>query len=145
MERSAVQNPGNGCAKPRNVAAAFPRPSRQRTDTRVGTLPKNWASMKGQLRVVVAGGGVAGLETLLALRALAGDRVALHLISPGDEFVYRPLEVLEPFDQRAMVRVPWARILTDLRVTHVSTSLRDVDLDRQRAHTTTAHSVPFDV
>ena len=97
------------------------------------------------LRVVVAGGGVAGLETLLALRSLAGERVQLHLISPGDDFVYRPLEVLEPFDARAMVRVRWARILADLRVSHLSAELKAVDLDARRVRTTTAQSVPFDV
>ena len=102
--------------------------------------------MKGdRLRVVIAGGGVAGLETLLALRALAGDRVGLHLISPGDEFVYRPLEVLEPFDQRAMVRIPWAQILNDLGVSHFSAAFKEVDLDERWAQTTTGHSVPFDV
>ncbi|HZO77024.1 MAG TPA: FAD-dependent oxidoreductase [Solirubrobacteraceae bacterium] len=101
--------------------------------------------MKGSgLRVVVAGGGVAGLETLLALRALAGDRVRLHLISPGDEFVYRPLEVLEPFDQHAMVRIPWARIVDDLGVSHLSAVFTDIDFDQRRAQTATADSVPFD-
>jgi hypothetical protein len=50
-----------------------------------------------RLRVVVAGAGVAGLETLMALRALAGARVELTLIAPQDEFVYRPLAVEEPF------------------------------------------------
>ncbi len=94
---------------------------------------------------MVAGGGVAGLEALLALRALAGDRVALHLISPGDEFVYRPLEVLEPFDSRAMVRIPWARLLDDLRVSHTSSALREVDIDGGRARTTTAQHVTFDL
>ena len=73
------------------------------------------------LRVVVAGGGVAGLETLLALRVLAGDLVKLHLISPGENFVYRPLEVVEPFDARAMVRVPWGRILRDRGIPNATT------------------------
>jgi NADH dehydrogenase FAD-containing subunit len=41
-------------------------------------------------RVLIAGGGVAGLDALLALRALAGDRVALTLVSPAPDFVYRP-------------------------------------------------------
>ena len=40
-------------------------------------------------RVVVAGGGVAGLETLIAVRSLAGDRADLVLVAPDDEFVYR--------------------------------------------------------
>jgi NADH dehydrogenase FAD-containing subunit len=38
-------------------------------------------------RVVIAGGGVAGLETLLALRALAGDRVDVTIVAPELKFV----------------------------------------------------------
>ncbi len=49
------------------------------------------------LRVLIAGGGVAGLEALLALRDLAGERVQLTLLSPEREFVYRPMAVAEPF------------------------------------------------
>jgi hypothetical protein len=49
------------------------------------------------LRVLVAGGGVAGLETLMALRGLAGDLVTLTLIAPEDEFVYAPLTAQRPF------------------------------------------------
>jgi sulfide:quinone oxidoreductase len=50
-------------------------------------------------RVVIAGGGVAGLEGLLALRALAGDRVDVVLVAPSDEFVVRALDVVAPFDR----------------------------------------------
>jgi sulfide:quinone oxidoreductase len=49
------------------------------------------------LQVLVAGGGVAGLEALLALRDLAGERVELTLLSPEAEFVYRPMAVAEPW------------------------------------------------
>jgi sulfide:quinone oxidoreductase len=55
------------------------------------------ANRYGGLRVVIAGGGVAGLEALLALRALAGDLVDLELIAPEPHFWYRPLAVAEPF------------------------------------------------
>src|SRR3954465_2442555 len=41
-------------------------------------------------RVVIAGGGVAGLELVLALKALAGDRVDVTLVSPDEEFAHRP-------------------------------------------------------
>ena len=44
------------------------------------------------------GGGVAGLETLPALDDLAGERVALTLLAPQPDFVYKPLLVEEPFD-----------------------------------------------
>lgn len=51
----------------------------------------------GPHRVVIAGGGIAGLEALLALADLAGDRVETTLVAPTDVFVYKPLAVEEPF------------------------------------------------
>ncbi len=48
-------------------------------------------------RVVIAGGGVAALECLIALRTLAGERVELELISPERTFAYRPLAVAAAF------------------------------------------------
>ncbi len=48
--------------------------------------------------VVILGGGVAGLEALLALHDLAGDRAELTLVAPNPDFVYKPLLVEEPFD-----------------------------------------------
>lgn len=56
-------------------------------------------SARGRGRVVIAGGGVAALEALLALRELAGDRVELVLLSPEREFLYRPVTVAEAFDR----------------------------------------------
>jgi sulfide:quinone oxidoreductase len=49
-------------------------------------------------KVLVVGGGVAGLEGLLALHDLAGERAELTLISPDVDFLYKPLLVEEPFD-----------------------------------------------
>lgn len=48
-------------------------------------------------RVVIAGGGFAALEALIALRRLAGHRVDLALVSPEPQLSYRPLAVVEPF------------------------------------------------
>jgi sulfide:quinone oxidoreductase len=50
-----------------------------------------------KLRVVIAGGGVAALEAMVALRTLAEERVDLTLLAPDDVFTYRPLAVVEPF------------------------------------------------
>ncbi|MET0206991.1 MAG: FAD-dependent oxidoreductase [Thermoleophilaceae bacterium] len=52
----------------------------------------------GDFRVVICGGGVAATEGLLRLRALAGDSVAITLVAPNDDFVYRPLAVREAVD-----------------------------------------------
>ena len=50
-------------------------------------------------QVLIAGGGVSALETLMALRDLAGERVAITLIAPETTFTYRPMKVAEPFNQ----------------------------------------------
>jgi sulfide:quinone oxidoreductase len=50
-----------------------------------------------KFRVVIAGGGVAALEAMVALRALAEERVDVTLVAPDDVFTYRPLAVAEPF------------------------------------------------
>ena len=48
--------------------------------------------------MVIAGGGVAGLEALLALHDLAGEHAELTLVAPQPDFLYKPLLVEEPFD-----------------------------------------------
>ena len=48
-------------------------------------------------RVLIAGGGVAGLETLLALRHLAEERLRIEVLAPEREFSYRQFAVAEPF------------------------------------------------
>ena len=48
-------------------------------------------------RLVIAGGGVAALEALVALHELAPGRLDVLLVSPSDRFAYRPLQVGEPF------------------------------------------------
>lgn len=61
-------------------------------------------------RVLIAGGGVAGLEAMLALQALAGDRTKIELLAPDRHFTYRPLAVTEPFEPGAVQRFPLASI-----------------------------------
>jgi sulfide:quinone oxidoreductase len=49
------------------------------------------------LNVLIAGGGVAGLEAMLALKQLAQERVVIELLAPEPQFWYRPLATGEPF------------------------------------------------
>ena len=51
--------------------------------------------------VLIAGGGVAGLETLLALRALAADRVDITILAPELKFVNRSMSAQQPFKASA--------------------------------------------
>src|SRR5215213_6439392 len=63
--------------------------------------------------VLIVGGGVAGLEALLGLRAMAGDRVRLTLVAPDPDFSYRPLAVAEPFAMGHAYQVPLAEFARD--------------------------------
>jgi sulfide:quinone oxidoreductase len=48
-------------------------------------------------RVLIAGGGVAALEALLALRALAPRALSVEMLAPTLDFRPQPLSVAEPF------------------------------------------------
>jgi len=53
-------------------------------------------------RVVIAGGGVAALEAVLAFQELDRDRaLGVEVIAPDTRFVYRPLSVRDPFGPRS--------------------------------------------
>jgi sulfide:quinone oxidoreductase len=60
----------------------------------------------GQVKVLIAGGGVAALEATLALRELAEERVTITLVAPESDFTYRPLAVAEPFRVGDVRRFP---------------------------------------
>lgn len=98
-----------------------------------------------QLRVVIAGGGVAALETLLALRALAGPLVDVTLLSPTIEFIYRPVTVAEAFD-RAEARVyDLGEILAEESGGElIQDTLADVEARSRIAVTGSGQRIPFD-
>ncbi|UJA19406.1 FAD-dependent oxidoreductase [Thermoleophilia bacterium SCSIO 60948] len=55
-------------------------------------------------RVLVAGGGIAGVEAALAVRDLAAGRARVTLLSPEREFVFRPGAVASPFTDEPLER-----------------------------------------
>jgi sulfide:quinone oxidoreductase len=77
--------------------------------------------------VVIAGGGVAGLEALLALHATAGERVSLRLIAPNPDFSYRPLAVAEPFGLGHAYHVPLTRLADETGAELVGDAVVGVD------------------
>jgi sulfide:quinone oxidoreductase len=96
------------------------------------------------LRVLVCGGGVAGLETLLALRHLAGDRVERTLLTPEAEFVYRPMAVAEPFARGRAQRHLLEAIADDLGARLVRGALAEVDDRPRTAVTVTGERLSYD-
>ena len=96
------------------------------------------------LKVVVAGGGVAALETLLALRAHAGDRVETTLVTASREYVTRAMTVAEPFAMGRAERRSLPAIAHDLGAQLVPASLARVDPDRRIAYTDEADALEYD-
>ena len=96
-------------------------------------------------RVVIAGGGVAGIETVLALRDLAGDRIDIEIVAPEREFVYRPLAVATPFDLGDPPRFALADIARDLDATHRQDAIVAIRPTQRVALTLSGASVPYDV
>ena len=95
--------------------------------------------------VVIAGGGVAALETMLALGALAGHLVDITLLSPAREFVYRPVTVAEAFDIAEARTYDLAEILADQGGRElVHDMLGAVDPAGRVAITASGRRIPFD-
>lgn len=96
------------------------------------------------LRVIIAGGGVAGVETALALRDLAGDLVAMTVVAPSPELVYRPMTVREPFAYARARRYPLSEIMQDVEADLVVDQLGWVDAGHRIAHTYDGQSLGYD-
>ena len=95
-------------------------------------------------RVVIAGGGVAGLEALIALRSLGGDRVASTLIAPADDFVVRALSVHAPFDRPPPKRYPLATVCEHHGARFLRQAAHAVDAGRCVVVTDRGEEVPYD-
>src|SRR6516164_2107543 len=99
----------------------------------------------GRRHVVVAGAGVAGLETALALHALAPEHVSVELIAPEDDFVYRPLAVVEPFHVGEVRRFPLAQLVSAAGAELHVGALIAVNPEEKRATLEDGSTVEYDV
>jgi sulfide:quinone oxidoreductase len=104
----------------------------------------NRAGERKPFRVLVAGGGVAAIETVLATRDIAGEHVSLTVLAPNEEFVYRPMSVSEPFGFARAARYPLRALLSAAGAQLVCGQLRWVDHAKQRAHTEAPAVLEYD-
>ena len=96
------------------------------------------------LNVLICGGGIAGIEGLLRLRRLAGERVELTIVSPEEEFVCRPLAVREPFGLASVRRYPMERIVSDTGARWIRDRLVRVDVEARAVHTGGGRELSYD-
>jgi sulfide:quinone oxidoreductase len=95
-------------------------------------------------RVVIAGGGVAALETLIALRDLARDRVAITLIAPEESFTCRPMTVAEPFAKGHANSYPLADIAERFGADLVRDTVAEVATDELAIRTGRGKIIAYD-
>jgi sulfide:quinone oxidoreductase len=97
-----------------------------------------------RFQVLIAGGGVAAVEALLALRALAPDRVRPTLVAPDPTFRYRPLSVTQPFG----LGVPRGFDLAEMALANggsfIHEAISGVVPERRRVRTAGGGSIAYD-
>jgi sulfide:quinone oxidoreductase len=101
-------------------------------------------SAGGPHRTLVVGGGVAGLEALIALRTFAGERLELELISPERHFAYRPMTVAAAFGPRPLDTLEIERVARTVRATCTIDSMKAVDPAENMITLASGEQRPYD-
>jgi sulfide:quinone oxidoreductase len=94
--------------------------------------------------IVIAGGGIGALETLLALQSIAGDRVRISVLTATRHLTYRALSVAEPFGGDPAPRYDWEAIARDRGVRWVPDVLEEVRAEGRRVETRDGVPLPYD-
>jgi sulfide:quinone oxidoreductase len=95
-------------------------------------------------KAVIAGGGIAGIETALALRDLAGEQVDVDLRDPRGEFVFRPFAVGEPYGAARVFRYDLQQVAKRCGASFHADGIVSVDADRRLAVTRDGRPLRYD-
>jgi sulfide:quinone oxidoreductase len=95
-------------------------------------------------RVLIVGAGVAGLEALLALRALVGDRVEITIVSPETKFVNDSMALTRSSKPARMHALPLRAVASDLAARWRRAALDRVEADRRTIVTDDGAELPYD-
>jgi sulfide:quinone oxidoreductase len=94
--------------------------------------------------VLIVGGGVAAVETLIALRDLAGDRVTITLVAPETNFTYRPMTVAQPFSLGHARGYPLPDIAQEFHAAFVSDSVAEVRSEEKTVQCSSGRQFSYD-
>src|SRR5690349_7201882 len=95
--------------------------------------------------VVIAGGGIAALEALMALHDRAEERVRITLVAPADQFVLKPLQTAEPFSVDHVRRYPLADIAERFGARYVRDAVREVVAQKRIVVCASGEELSYDV
>jgi sulfide:quinone oxidoreductase len=94
--------------------------------------------------VVIAGGGVAGLEAAFALREVAGGRVAVTVLTAAEDFIYRPLAIGEPFNRSYAEHYDLAGLVSEAGAELVRGTVTHVDSEARIVRTAEGGELTYD-
>jgi sulfide:quinone oxidoreductase len=97
-----------------------------------------------RFRVVICGGGIVAVEALLRIRALAGEKVDVTMIAPGEELRYRPTAVDQPFTVDHLPAYPLDTIASHTGARWVQDAAKLIDPDDHVVHTAGGQKLRFD-
>ena len=95
-------------------------------------------------RIVIAGGGIAGLEALIALHGHLGSRAEIELLEANTDLVERQRAVAESFKGGAVRRFDLVRIAADHGAHLRPDLLASVDPERRTVRTVRGDTLDYD-
>src|SRR5687767_4147785 len=110
-----------------------------RVDERHRTMPT------APKHVVIVGGGIAALETLMALHAHAEQRVRVTIVAPEDEFTLEPLRTAVPFSVDHVRRHPLGMVAAEFGAELVTDGVVEVDPERHTLTCVSGATVAYDI
>lgn len=96
------------------------------------------------LRVIIAGGGVAGVEALMALADLGEHRLRIDVVSPRRDFVLRPQLIAAPWGGPPL-RVDLAELTAEFGAAYHQGTVHRVELMTQTVVTSDGLGRPYDL
>jgi sulfide:quinone oxidoreductase len=95
-------------------------------------------------RIIIAGGGIAGLEALIALHGHLGSTAEIELLEANTDFVERQRAVAEPFGAGPAPRFDLVRIAADHGAHLRPDRLSSVDPEQRRVRTVRGDTLDYD-
>jgi sulfide:quinone oxidoreductase len=96
-------------------------------------------------RVLIAGGGVAALELVLALRVLAASHVKVTLLTAQAQLAPRAMTVAAPFGRGAAPSYDWTQIAHEQGMRLVLDKASAIDADKRIVFTGGGRRLPYDI
>ena len=105
---------------------------------------KRAPSVDDMPRIIIAGGGIAGLEALIALRVHLGPNAEIELLEANTDLVERQRAVAEPFGGEPARHFDLVRIAADHGARLRPDRLSSVDADQRRVRTVRGDTLDYD-